>query len=188
MSTPTNSHQLRHKWTLYFNDPPKPTKHQVHKDDWHDALHTIALFDTVETFWRVCHNIPQPSDIPVKSAYYFFHTGIRPAWEDEANIGGGRFLCQFRKAAQKYEDESIFFDMTLLIMCNQFPGIDFINGIGFNKERSRLEVWVRKGLNHARVEALKQEMTDTLNTLFSIKNSKITLRANDFLYSQHKGR
>ncbi|KAK2948524.1 putative Serine/threonine-protein phosphatase 2A catalytic subunit beta [Blattamonas nauphoetae] len=132
-------HPLKYKWTLYFNDPPQNSKRTINKDDWKKALHTIAHFDTIESFWQVCHNIPQPSDIPNKSAYYFFHYGIHPAWEEEANKGGGRFLYRFQQAAQRYEDESIFFDMTLLIMCNQFPGCEYLNGVGFNKEKSRLE-------------------------------------------------
>lgn len=44
---------------------------------------------------RLYHHVPNPSQLPEKATFYLFRDGIQPAWEDEANLGGGIWSVQF---------------------------------------------------------------------------------------------
>lgn len=40
----------------------------------------------------------RPDYLPRGSTFFLFRNGIRPMWEDEANIGGGRFYFNMKKS------------------------------------------------------------------------------------------
>lgn len=40
----------------------------------------------------------RPDNLPRGSTFFLFRKGIRPMWEDEANIGGGRFFFNMKRS------------------------------------------------------------------------------------------
>ncbi|KAK7206373.1 translation initiation factor eIF 4e-like domain-containing protein [Myxozyma melibiosi] len=87
----TVKHPLRHKWTLWYTKPS-----QGGKTDWGDLLKEVVTFDSVEEFWGVYNNIPKASELPLKSDYHLFKSGVRPEWEDPQNSKGGKWAYQYR--------------------------------------------------------------------------------------------
>ncbi|CCH62315.1 hypothetical protein TBLA_0H00220 [Henningerozyma blattae CBS 6284] len=85
------SHPLNTKWTLWY------TKPAIDKSEsWSDLLRPVTSFKTVEEFWAVQQNVPEPRDLPMKSDYHVFRNDIRPEWEDAANAKGGKWSAQIR--------------------------------------------------------------------------------------------
>ena len=84
-------HPLNTKWTLWY------TKPAVDKSEsWSDLLRPVTSFQTVEEFWAIIQNIPEPHELPLKSDYHVFRNDVRPEWEDEANAKGGKWSFQLR--------------------------------------------------------------------------------------------
>lgn len=99
---------LRHQWTAWQWDMEKdangnPINALQVIGNWEHALKQKDTFDTVEDFWRVYHLIKPVDNDQVKlpADYSIFKTGIKPMWEDPANMDGGRWLLVFRKDINK---------------------------------------------------------------------------------------
>nr|CAD7402353.1 unnamed protein product [Timema poppensis] len=64
---------------------------------WEENQREVTSFHTVEEFWRLYNNIKMVSDLRQGCDYSLFKKGIRPMWEDDANIRGGRWLINLEK-------------------------------------------------------------------------------------------
>ena len=72
-------------WTLwlYTNNKSK---------SWDENLQKVISFNVVEDFWAVYNHIQLASKLNAGHDYALFRAGTRPAWEDEANKVGGRWV------------------------------------------------------------------------------------------------
>lgn len=61
------------------------------KDTYMDHLKMIGTFATAEDFWKYYQHMTRPDKLPEGTTFYCFAEGIKPMWEDPANVGGGRF-------------------------------------------------------------------------------------------------
>ncbi|CCD26156.2 translation initiation factor eIF4E NDAI_0G03790 [Naumovozyma dairenensis CBS 421] len=92
-------HPLNSKWTLWY------TKPAVDKSEsWSDLLRPVTSFETVEEFWAIIQNIPEPHELPLKSDYHVFRGDIRPEWEDTANSKGGKWSFQIRSKGSEIDE------------------------------------------------------------------------------------
>lgn len=53
--------------------------------------HGLSFF-TVENFWSHYKHVQPPSRLDLASNYHLFKCNIKPMWEDEQNLGGGRIV------------------------------------------------------------------------------------------------
>ena len=61
----------------------------------------------VEDFWRLYVHLRRPvDDRPTVCDYHVFREGIKPMWEDESNVNGGKWIVRLKKgvAARYWED------------------------------------------------------------------------------------
>jgi len=56
-----------------------------------DYLKMIGTFSTVQQFWMYYQHMARPDKLPEGATFYCFSEGVKPMWEDPANLGGGRF-------------------------------------------------------------------------------------------------
>jgi len=80
---------LEHAWSFWFDKYIGPGKTP---QEYADALILVGTFDSVQVFWKWFNNLPPVSTIQTSSTLHLMKKGIRPVWEDEANIKGGH-LC-----------------------------------------------------------------------------------------------
>jgi len=90
-------HPLQTPWTLWYFKNDKNL-------DWETNQREIASFDTVEDFWALVNHIIEPSELGHGCDFSVFRKGIKPMWEDKANVRGGRWVYEI--ADKKYTDES----------------------------------------------------------------------------------
>ncbi|KAA6400697.1 MAG: hypothetical protein EZS28_003778 [Streblomastix strix] len=170
--------ELKYKFSLYFQEPSKQSgKVQKSEKDWMAGFHHIYTCTTLENFWRMCHNIPRPQKIPARSSYYMFKEGVKPAWEDKENVGGGRFqIIQKQTLINRDHFEFVFFDLLILLVCDQLPSTDLITGVQFNNNKQAIEIWVKKGINQ---ELLRKAIEDDINALLAARgiDGKLTSQA-----------
>jgi translation initiation factor 4E len=91
--SPDGKHLLKSEWTLWFMHREPGQK----ITDYEKAIKKIGSFGTVEDFWAVYSHLRRPNDLPNVSDYHMFRKGVRPVWEDEANVKGGKWICRLKK-------------------------------------------------------------------------------------------
>merc|ERR1711935_9570 len=53
---------------------------------------TLGTTESVEDFWRLYVHLRRPvDDRPTVCDYHVFREGIKPMWEDESNVNGGKY-------------------------------------------------------------------------------------------------
>eukprot|EP00965_Chrysotila_dentata_P199031 6179145-Pleurochrysis_carterae.AAC.3 len=68
---------------------------------------SVSSVAMVEEFWLLYVHLRRPMDErPSACDYHVFREGIRPMWEDDANMNGGKWIVRLRKgvAARYWED------------------------------------------------------------------------------------
>ncbi|CAD6193234.1 unnamed protein product [Caenorhabditis auriculariae] len=83
-------HPLQNRWALWYLKADR-------NKEWEDCLKMVSLFDTVEDFWALYNHIQTAGGLNWGSDYYLFKEGIKPMWEDESNVKGGRWLVVVEK-------------------------------------------------------------------------------------------
>ena len=77
------------------------------RQSYEENTYTLGTTSTVEDFWRLYVHLRRPVDErPTVCDYHVFREGIRPMWEDEANVNGGKWIVRLKKglAARYWED------------------------------------------------------------------------------------
>ena len=103
----------------------------------------LGTFDTVEQFWLLYVHLRRPIDErPNMCDYHLFRQGIKPMWEDQANVNGGKWIVRLKKglAARYWEN------VLLAILGAAFPvGEDEICGavLSIRYQEDILSVWNR---------------------------------------------
>lgn len=175
---------LNRNWTLYFHAKDKSTNYDNN---------TLKIMDinTIEDFWGTFNNVPRPLDLfgdgyVVKAlkingklytpnAWSFFQTGVKPTWDDDANINGAEW--SIRKFNGLKEISNMWMTFLLHLVGENFEHSQHIKGIRIvdstlpEKPMYRLEIWFDK-----------LEVSDAIHKyikdLFNIKNN--------LLYRVHK--
>lgn len=109
------AHQLRDSWVFWFR-PPIPKNAYVAYDK---TVHPVALCSTAEEYFAVYDCMKRPSTLSVVSDYHFFKKGIRPIWEDNENMAGGKWIVRLKKGlADRYWE-----DLTMALIGDQFGDV-----------------------------------------------------------------
>jgi len=138
-------HPLNNCWTLWYleNDRNK---------SWEEMLHKVTSFDTVEKFWSLITHIKPPSELMLGSDYSLFKKGIRPMWEDEANVNGGRWVINLTKSAKMALD-SFWMDAMLCLIGEACKHSDDLCGVVVNirGKSNKISIWNADGGNQTTV-------------------------------------
>ncbi|RKP14054.1 translation initiation factor eIF 4e-like domain-containing protein [Piptocephalis cylindrospora] len=177
--SPTTSeghHALRHQWTLWFMHRTPGQK----ITDYEAAIKRIATFGTIEEFWHVHQHLVRPNDLPNISDYHLFKAGVRPVWEDDANIKGGKWIVRLKKGLASRYWESLM----IAVVGDQFDLGDEICGAVLSMRNSEdiLSLWNRTA-SGARVnlrirDTLKRILGAPADTVMEYKAHTDALRDN----------
>ncbi|XP_030385908.1 eukaryotic translation initiation factor 4E1 [Scaptodrosophila lebanonensis] len=133
-------HPLEHVWTLWYLENDR-TKH------WKDMLNEITQIDSVETFWSLYYTIKTPSELKIGCDYSMFKQGIKPMWEDDANIKGGRWLITVKNS--KVVLDRLWLDILLMMVGETFEHASGICGavVNIRAKSNKISVWTADGSN-----------------------------------------
>jgi translation initiation factor 4E len=105
-----DKHPLQSSWAFWEH-------RRGASSDYGSQMHILGTFNTVEGFWRFKNNIPNPSDVMFTTTggqkkladrdiegFSLFKDGVRPEWEDPANMHGGEFFCRQAFSSQQLDD------------------------------------------------------------------------------------
>lgn len=111
-------HELQTEWSLWLYTNNKSRK-------WDENLQHVISFKTVEEFWAVYNHIQLSSKLSPGHDYALFRAGTRPAWEDEANKAGGRWMLSLNAKQHRVKDlDRLWLELMLLIIGEDFDTPD----------------------------------------------------------------
>jgi translation initiation factor 4E len=159
---------LHYRWTMWFNPPSKPGKHN--SSSWKPR--PVMTFGTVVDFWRLFNNLMPPSKLQIGSNYHMFKDGVEPNWEDGENSEGGKWLINFNRRSEaelKYFDDCWMWTVLALIG-EFFEDSDEICGVVISPrtKQNRLALWTKNARNEDAVKRIGQTFKHNLNTGSSI--------------------
>ncbi|PAV81781.1 hypothetical protein WR25_17521 [Diploscapter pachys] len=132
-------HPLQNRWALWYLKADRGK-------DWEDCLKQVSIFDTVEDFWALYNHIQTASGLNWGSDYYLFKEGIKPMWEDESNVKGGRWLVVVDKQRRIQLLDHYWLELLLAIVGEQFEDLgDFICGavVNVRQKGDKVSLWTR---------------------------------------------
>jgi len=106
-------HPLEHSWTMYYDSKAtalaarakaKAQPSTSQNASWEASLSEIGTFTTVQSFCRLFNWLKKPSKMGQHENLHFFKDGIRPMWEDQANMKGGKWILTLDYAAKDQID------------------------------------------------------------------------------------
>lgn len=105
-------HPLRFTWVIFFLRRAPGSKIQ----NYETAMKRIGAFSSIEDFWGIYTYLHPINELPTISDYHIFKAGIKPTYEDPANINGGKWQIRLRKGLS----HRIWEDLMLAIAGDQF--------------------------------------------------------------------
>lgn len=98
--SPTSEiHPLHFTWVFWFMHRNPGSKIL----NYESSMKKIAAFSSIEDFWAVYSHLRRPNELPNISDYHLFKQGVRPVWEDDTNINGGKWIVRLKKGlASRY--------------------------------------------------------------------------------------
>eukprot|EP01060_Flectonema_neradi_P011158 TRINITY_DN18230_c0_g1_i1.p1 TRINITY_DN18230_c0_g1~~TRINITY_DN18230_c0_g1_i1.p1 ORF type:complete len:621 (+),score=118.15 TRINITY_DN18230_c0_g1_i1:59-1864(+) len=125
--------RLAENWTFWrdeWSEGSKPTL-----EAWKTGISTVAAF------WDVFNRCAEatPSGLSVGQGVHLFKDGIRPEYEDSANIRGGHFSLVMKDKTPKFKAEVWLKLVTNIVLKNNFKDIFFINeinGLSLSQQKS----------------------------------------------------
>ncbi|XP_034118728.1 eukaryotic translation initiation factor 4E1 [Drosophila albomicans] len=149
-------HPLHSEWTLWYLEPDR-------SKSWEEMLHEVASFKTVENFWSLINHIKTPSEIKMGSDYCLFKKGIRPMWEDEANVKGGRWVITLNKT-NKNDLDNFWLDTMLVLIGESCDYSAELCGavVNIRKKNNKISIWTANGNNEEAALEIGGKLRDGL--------------------------
>lgn len=106
------------------------------------------------------NNIQKTSELALKSDYHLFKQGVRPEWEDEQNMNGGKWAYQFKdKRAVAIDDLWLHVMLAAIGETLEADDVKEVMGVVVNVRRGffRIGVWTRTtGVKGGNKDSLKE--------------------------------
>ncbi|KAJ3439672.1 eukaryotic translation initiation factor 4e related [Anaeramoeba flamelloides] len=133
---PNQKHPLQNKWTMWV-DGYSGSK------NWGEDMKKILDFETVEDFWGMFNNLVTVSKLKHGTNFHLFKYGIKPEWEDEANVNGGKWNLRINRQASKLEN--LWADTVLSIIGERFEPEEEICGavVSIRHNGDRIALWTK---------------------------------------------
>ncbi|XP_052862437.1 eukaryotic translation initiation factor 4E1-like [Anopheles cruzii] len=161
-------HPLQHTWTLWYLELDR-------LKTWADSMNEVTSFSTVEDFWSLYNHIRGPSEIKVGGDYMLFKSHIRPMWEDEANIRGGRWTVSMNK----HLSDKYWLDTVLCLIGEAFEYSDEICGaiVNVRQKIDKISIWTANSQHREAVMDIGRTYKERLNLrgTISYQNHKDTM-------------
>lgn len=82
---------LQNKWRIFYDRRGLTGRSSSHGANYENNLIPLGQFDNIADFWRYFSNLKNASELELASNLHIFKEGIKPMWEDPANINGAKW-------------------------------------------------------------------------------------------------
>lgn len=162
-------HALENPWTIWYDGPRIKSEGNA---AWEQNLTEVGQFQAVEPFWQLLHSLEHPSRLELNANYHLFKRGIKPAWEDPANEGGGKWVIRIGPRDQQAVD-TVWQNLCLALVGEDLgaPFDDLVTGTVLSKRRAgdRVAVWIKKPQGEGASAASAKDVVAALGDLLKAK-------------------
>ncbi|KAK3844924.1 MAG: translation initiation factor eIF 4e-like domain-containing protein [Linnemannia gamsii] len=176
MVASSDIHPLHFNWVFWFMHRPPGSK----ITNYEGAMKKIATFGSVEDFWAVYSHLRRPHELPNVSDYHLFRQGVRPVWEDAANINGGKWIVRLKKGlASRYWE-----NLVMAVIGDQFDVGSEICGIVLSIRGAEdiLSIWNQSsqgGRTNLKIrDTMKRVLSLPADTIMEYKTHNDALKDN----------
>jgi len=158
----TTFHPLESEWTFWYDKRPAMGKRMKGEQESYESnLCPIGTFGTVEDFWRHYNYLVKPSKLELNSNYHFFKNGIKPMWEDAANVKGGKWVFTFK---DKNLLDACWENVVLGLIGETLDVDNEICGAVMSRRRAgdRVAIWNKTNTNEHAIMAIGQKLKQVL--------------------------
>ncbi|GJQ86534.1 eIF-4E [Trypoxylus dichotomus] len=150
-------HPLHNCWTLWYYENDR-------SNTWEKNQKEIASFDTVEDFWSLYNHIKLASELRQGCDYSLFKKGIRPMWEDDANIRGGRWLINLEKKQRGNDLDRFWLDVILCLIGEAFENSDEVCGavVNIRGKGDKIGVWTSDAMHSGAILEIGKKLKERL--------------------------
>ncbi|KAI9503532.1 translation initiation factor eIF 4e-like domain-containing protein [Coemansia spiralis] len=129
-------------------------------DDYEAAMIKIATFASVESFWAVYSHLRRADQVPTITDYHMFRAGVRPVWEDSANVSGGKWMIRLRKGVSP----RIWEKLAMAVVGDAFDVGDEICGIVLSIRNSEdiISLWNKTAIDHRTNSHIRDTMRQSM--------------------------
>ena len=163
-----SAHPLEHTWVMWYDH-----RKTVTPGKWEDCLVQISEFATVEEFWGTFNHIKRPSTLEFGANYHMFKQGVKPAWEDPANIQGGKWVITLASKDELMRLDKAWEHLLLSLIGEYvYDGIEgafpaseaAITGVVVSRRRAntRIAVWTADRTQEAMLLALGRRLKEVM--------------------------
>jgi len=136
-----NKHPLQNTWTFWFykNDRNK---------DWEDNQKAVVDFSTVEDFWALYNHIAEVGNLKMGCDYSLFKRGVKPMWEDEHNVNGGRWIIYLNRKQRLPDLNQFWLELMMMMIGEAFGDVNgkYINGAVVSIRHPKVTIGDRIGV------------------------------------------
>ncbi|KAG9295181.1 hypothetical protein G9A89_006162 [Geosiphon pyriformis] len=157
--SPTSDiHPLHFTWVFWFMHRTPGSKIL----NYESSMKKIAAFSSIEDFWKVYSHLRRPNELPNISDYHLFKQGVRPVWEDETNINGGKWIVRLKKGLASRYWESL----VMAVIGDQFDvGTEICGAVlSIRSSEDILSLWTQSA-NEGRIN---RKIRDTMKRVLSL--------------------
>ncbi|XP_033111276.1 eukaryotic translation initiation factor 4E type 3-like isoform X1 [Anneissia japonica] len=147
---------LNTPWTFWVDrSVPGTTAAQYEAE-----LRKIYTFHTVESFWKVFNNIPDPSCLATRCSYHLMRGTNKPIWEEPCNAHGG----DWKLKVPKNQSSIVWKEVLLAAIGEQFADCfaegDDICGVSISRRGMEdvIQIWNASTLLHEQSTVVQKIM------------------------------
>eukprot|EP01120_Amphizonella_sp_Union-15-10_P000405 TRINITY_DN1040_c0_g1_i2.p1 TRINITY_DN1040_c0_g1~~TRINITY_DN1040_c0_g1_i2.p1 ORF type:complete len:238 (-),score=48.99 TRINITY_DN1040_c0_g1_i2:117-770(-) len=172
-------HPLESEWTLWYDRRASTSSRaKGEKDSYEANLQEVGTFGSVEDFWRYFNHIAKPSQLTINSNYHLFKKGVKPLWEDQNNVNGGKWVIELKSDAKQILD--ILWQNIILSLIGETLELEDSNelcGCVFSRRKmaDRIAIWNRSKINKKFIDHLGNEIRQLILLHPHIASNKINL-------------
>ncbi|KAJ1985418.1 hypothetical protein H4R34_000072 [Dimargaris verticillata] len=162
-STSYDIHPLQYTWVFSFIHRAPGQK----ISNYESAMKKVASFSSIEDFWAVYSHLKRPHELPTITDYHLFKQGVRPIWEDDVNVNGGKWIVRLKKGiASRYWENLI-----LAVIGDQFDVGEDICGavLSIRNSEDILSLWNSSAQNGK----INLKIRDTMKRILNLPTDTV---------------
>lgn len=162
MATSVCDHPLHRSWQLWYDSP------STYQNDWEQSLVPIVKVSTVNDFFAMQSLLKPVHSVRSFAQFSFFQVGVKPMWEDAANMKGGKLWFNVMEDTKSNDgaDAKAFLDslwenilMALVgeTLENSTSEVNDVMGVVLSKRKNgnRVAIWIRDAEDEERIHRVK---------------------------------
>lgn len=163
---PPHEHKLEYCYWMWFSRRPPSRELSATTTGYGQALRLVGRVASVEQWWGLYTHLVRPSELPPLSDLHLFKLGIKPMWEDPANVNGGKWVVRLRKS----QTHRAWEDLCMAMLGEQFMVGSELCGVVLSVrfQDDHLAVWHRTAADTAAAARVRDALRRILQLPASV--------------------